>query len=329
MIRTGQNTQLVDPGTVRKQWIEFALLIGGTGLLLAIVFVGLALPVWRLLFQTLRQFAMLQAQQGIGAAGLLCLLVFQAGFSLAAWGLFAWIAVRGGMRLRATASHANSQFDMPPMMDAAALNQPIAPAQVAGQTAVPGLSMPPTVVQTPTVPPQPLPHVQVTMMPDPFEKLAFMQYPFTAPRTAAPVSQAPIPTAEEQKVHPKRAEVTNEATVLRPNPLSSNNRTSRWQEPPSHLSQQATQRQPGNSETQGDPFAVNEDAVKLFLRENALPKSKEQPEQKPGFGIPNPEFLFGNPFEGLLPDVFEHDEDLKRSIKEQHRNIYQHSAPDA
>jgi hypothetical protein len=57
-----------------------------------------------------------------------------------------------------------------------------------------------------------------------------------------------------------------------------------------------------------DPFAVKEDVLHVF--------EQEEPEEH----TPEPDdpvFVYGNPFEGPLPDVFMHDEDLKRSIEEQ------------
>lgn len=48
-------------------------------------------------------------------------------------------------------------------------------------------------------------------------------------------------------------------------------------------------------------------------QENALPDQSEQDDE---FDEDDP-FVFGNPFSGPLPEVFHHDEDLKRSIVEQ------------
>jgi hypothetical protein len=39
------------------------------------------------------------------------------------------------------------------------------------------------------------------------------------------------------------------------------------------------------------------------------------------------EYVFGSPFDGPLPDIFEHDEDLKRAISEQSKRRPQPVAP--
>ncbi len=65
------------------------------------------------------------------------------------------------------------------------------------------------------------------------------------------------------------------------------------------------------SVVEDDPFAVKEDVLHVFEQEEPEEHTSEQDEQD------DPVFVYGNPFEGPLPDVFMHDEDLKRSIEEQ------------
>jgi hypothetical protein len=55
-----------------------------------------------------------------------------------------------------------------------------------------------------------------------------------------------------------------------------------------------------------DPFAVQEE-----------PPQEEQDASEDDDAV----FVFGNPFEGPLPDVFMEDEDLKRSVLEQQANL--------
>lgn len=69
---------------------------------------------------------------------------------------------------------------------------------------------------------------------------------------------------------------------------------------------------PGGS---SDPFAVQADLLELFAQPEApvaqtpAQSVRGQPEQ-----AAQAEFVFGNPFEGPLPEVFEYDTDLKQSL---------------
>jgi hypothetical protein len=356
-MRTGQQIQFAYPAIIRKQWIAFALLTGATGLILAALSVGLALPTWRLLFQAIKQFPTLQAQQGMSADGFLLTLLVQAGFSLAAWTLFIWIAGRAVMRLRTTeaqiATRLTTQPAMAPGADTFMPHQPVAspqaahpftmqpPAGAAANTSVPASSLaptilPPAVVQQPpalapsnaatVLAPQPiLPRVQVTLMPEQPgvpETKTLVQRSSPAQHTPVPPPSMPEVTSQQatRGVHPAQALSTN-ATIL-PRQTFPSSPGVREQEQPSSPSLQP--KTPGRQQReQKDPFAVNEDAVKMFLQGDALSAPKEQAKSgQAAPGMPGAEFVFGNPFEGLLPDVFEHDEDLKRSVKEQQRTIY-------
>lgn len=65
-----------------------------------------------------------------------------------------------------------------------------------------------------------------------------------------------------------------------------------------------------------DPFAVKEDVLNIFEEQPAQQEQNASPEEED-----DAVFVFGNPFEGPLPDVFMEDEDLKRSILEQQASL--------
>jgi hypothetical protein len=75
------------------------------------------------------------------------------------------------------------------------------------------------------------------------------------------------------------------------------------------------------SVVEDDPFAVQEDVLHVFEQED--PEELEEEEQA---SEDDPVFVYGNPFDGPLPDVFMHDEDLKRSIEEQNMTISENSS---
>jgi hypothetical protein len=84
------------------------------------------------------------------------------------------------------------------------------------------------------------------------------------------------------------------------------------------------------SVVEDDPFAVKEDVLHVFEQEE--PEEPEGQAQEPEEQEQEPEdsiFVYGNPFEGPLPDVFMHDEDLKRSIEEQNVTISEDAASQA
>jgi hypothetical protein len=63
------------------------------------------------------------------------------------------------------------------------------------------------------------------------------------------------------------------------------------------------------------------------MQENPLMQTGEQQGQTPFASEQDQSFVFGNPFDGPLPDVFEHDEDLKRSIAQQNIKPHTDHAP--
>ncbi len=74
------------------------------------------------------------------------------------------------------------------------------------------------------------------------------------------------------------------------------------------------------SEQHMSPEAVHE-------QEAASTTHPEQPDQQPAAGETQQHFVYGNPFDGELPDVFYHDEDLKRELRDQLAEQHKDNAP--
>jgi hypothetical protein len=120
---------------------------------------------------------------------------------------------------------------------------------------------------------------------------------------------------------PAPAEDPLEATVI--SDRSKMNRARQAEESKQALPVASPKRQPKQpapqqrdpfSVVEDDPFAVQEDVLHVFEQED--PEEQMQAEEEQA-SEDDPVFVYGNPFEGPLPDVFMHDEDLKRSIEEQ------------
>ncbi len=114
----------------------------------------------------------------------------------------------------------------------------------------------------------------------------------------ASASKAPVPSVEPQKTASSEVPPEKEKT-----------RTAKGI------------RQSDHSMTATDPYAVQPDpyAVQVDLFES-LPEEEEEDEKPSEPSAQRPEessFIFGNPFDGPLPDVFEHDEDLKRALQQE------------
>jgi hypothetical protein len=65
----------------------------------------------------------------------------------------------------------------------------------------------------------------------------------------------------------------------------------------------------------GNPFDVQSDLIDLFQESSTIEEQGENlgTDEEPG---PEQLYVFGNPFEGPLPDVFHHDKDLQRVVRE-------------
>jgi hypothetical protein len=63
------------------------------------------------------------------------------------------------------------------------------------------------------------------------------------------------------------------------------------------------------------PFTPETDDDVKQVRNRMVTKKEELPEEDNEEEDDNP-FVFGNPFDGPLPDVFRYDADLKRSVME-------------
>jgi len=71
---------------------------------------------------------------------------------------------------------------------------------------------------------------------------------------------------------------------------------------------------PSHQQDQPDPFAAQEEVLDLFEKEDdssSLPNEQFAIQEKI---VEEPVFVFGNPFEGDLPDVFTYDKDLQKAV---------------
>ncbi|WP_201378737.1 hypothetical protein [Ktedonobacter sp. SOSP1-52] len=64
-----------------------------------------------------------------------------------------------------------------------------------------------------------------------------------------------------------------------------------------------------------NPFDVQSDLIDLFQESSAIEEQGENPAIEE-MSDPEQLYVFGNPFEGPLPDVFHHDKDLQRVVRE-------------
>lgn len=316
---------------LKKQSTQFYLMVGGAVLLLAWLSVGLTPSTWGLLFQVIGQFKVLSAQYGTSAVWALLVLIGQSLLLLAAWVLLIGIVVRGSARFQAAQPSTYYTYAPP------ASPLPVAPPSSASLSAQGAqIDEQPTIIVPPEPPmevrpqsfsvqparadqvaematqitPLPSPDMQQPALPKPFD-------PYAPTRIFGQAQPAPGPDlgeiAEMQRAQNRRPE---RSAPLKP---------SKWQ----------------NDDPSIDPFAPHEDILSSSLQENPLLPTGDRPEQTPQTPPtelvrseqaveptqqgkqPAPAnkkedvFVFGNPFEGALPDVFEHDEDLKRSLKEQ------------
>jgi hypothetical protein len=81
-----------------------------------------------------------------------------------------------------------------------------------------------------------------------------------------------------------------------------------------------------NEDMAGGPFAAGKEALEAFQTTYRFPKPGPQ---QPAAAASSQDdgFVFGNPFDGPLPDVFEQDEALKRTITNLHSKPNQDQAP--
>jgi len=317
----------------RKQPVLFYLLAGGTGLLLAWLSVGLAPSTWWLLFQVISQFKMLWMQHGISTLWALLLLIGQSLLLLGAWVLLIGVVARESTRIHAllpasavaTAAVVpvpDPMLEMPispsaPVMPVSRLQ----PAQGAAASAHPG---PPT--QRTRTPASPVQSDQVkvhdTLPPTQILQGARAAQTERTKRTSEkaartnPSSSPDILRSSAQKASDPYAVsniVDQEEQIPFPDlpqaqeVQKKQNKRSKWQ----------------NDDVPSDPFALNEDILRMSLQSTPLQEAgghleQAQPAQPTSLDDDQDEiFVFGNPFDGALPDVFEHDEDLKRSLIEQ------------
>jgi hypothetical protein len=69
--------------------------------------------------------------------------------------------------------------------------------------------------------------------------------------------------------------------------------------------------------TDDNPFDISADVFTLFESEPSAATASGSAESEQAIDNAEPTYVFGNPFEGPLPDVFTSDDDLRRVVREQ------------
>jgi hypothetical protein len=315
---------------LKKQSTQFYLLVGGTVLLLAWLSVGLTPSTWWLLFQVIGQFKVLSAQYGMSAVWALLILIGQSLLLLAAWVLLIRIMVRGSARF--------STYYEPPVSA-----QPVFPPSSASPSAQGVRTDERSTVIVPPEPP-----VRVIPQPSSVQSVRVAQTDQVA-EIATQIT--PLPSPDIQRSAWQKSSDPYAPTSIfgqdqqAPGPdlaaIAETQRAQRAQNRPPGRQAQIKQSKWQSDDPASDPFAPHEDILAWSLQDDPLLAREDHPEQTPQ--IPpvqqvKPEqtvepvqqvkqtapadekedvFVFGNPFEGTLPDVFEHDDDLKRSLKEE------------
>jgi hypothetical protein len=360
-----QNIPSTRPASsVGRLWLHFYLPVGGTCLLLLWLSVGLAPSTWWLLFQAIRQFSTLWAQQGASVLWSFLLLIVQSLLLLAAWVLLIRLTLKEKARFKKAKqvplpSVAVMAADPPappqlasslPLLEAPTLIQPAQTLPVADQPTK--LEVPPPVQAPRAEQHSPVRFLsmrkkrQVSSNPDlvtPTTRLSEAPTQISAANIAEFPTQQEIPSGRpaqsafssqlsasnsEQKHVKKQVkprEKANQALPKEPErnvPYEASNSYSlpdifaqveQIPFPEPHLMGQEKQ----SNNAADDPSAIPEDILRLFRQEDSPEEVEHQEVQAEPPGEQDPLFVYGNPFEGPLPDVFEHDEDLKRSIAEQ------------
>ncbi len=281
-----QDRQIIQSASsIRRQLGQLYLLVGGTALLLAWLSVGLSPSTWWLLIQIIRQINVLWARQGASILGMLLLLVIQSLLLLSAWIVLIWVALRESSRLYAL---------------------------------LPGIAKPIPVTPVAVTAPQPMQDSPMPVRPD-------------LPVTASPVQSSLIEQpAGVQSQHFRKTQMAPlKGTAQMPQITHVSEVPTQYNVSPAFdvpgpqneavmfPVQDHMQQVKIDEAVVNNPFTVHENVMEAFLQENPLKKAEGSLEQMRLADEPEQKFVFGDPFEGPLPDVFEHDADLKRSVDQQ------------
>lgn len=292
------STDLIN--STRKQLRLFYPLVGITALLLAWLTVGLGPSTWWLLLQVIKQFSQLWSQHGVIVLWSLILLVAQSLLLLAAWILLIWIAASGGSHFYAVLPEA--------AMRARSMSMPKSPPFVFSDAEAVVPYQPASPQPVLVAPQQSLSALETVQNPQVEQSAAASPLPFDA-------AQVKI---SEVIVHPPHTAYTSAAPMG--NHLWLSDKPAVSPVPPrSQDEERSSDPFAVHQDEPGDPFAVHEDVLKTFMQEIPPMQADKRQEQTSLANEQDHSFVFGNPFDGPLPDVFEHDEDLKRSIAQ--RNI--------
>jgi hypothetical protein len=383
-VSTLHNTEAVQlASSIKRQFMLFCLLTGSTALLLAWLSIGFAPSTWWLLFQAIRQFSVLWADQRTRLLWSLLLLIVQSLLLLQAWVLLIRVAVREGSRLYALLSKNDQQVMAAPTASVAATMPASAPSATTPPS--PLADVPTQLIQPTPTAPTPDQSLEPTVLPPvqtfPDRQLADAQsQPLRKTRLAsskqiagaaelmhniaeAPTQMNALPSPDTQASAqetsldypvqlsfpsqqsifvPEQAEFLEQTIQTSPEEASRNDPYEEFnpyavndvfgqeeqisfpelelrstkQDKLISYSTDASLAIPGNMARQFQQEGLREEVgqpgkQESFQEEAKQPEQQEQPAEEQ-----EQLFVFGNPFEGPLPDVFEHDEDLKRSILE-------------
>jgi hypothetical protein len=359
-MRTMRSTQSVygEP-SVRRKSIQLYLLLAAAALVLVWLTVGTGPSTWGLLLQVIIHLNGLWAQQGVGALGVLMLLFVQSLLLLAAWLLFILIAVgeisrlytilpeneRPALVLPALLSEAPTVIQ-PGLMTAvpSPYVSPVFPPAQSPQIEPPAAHYRPgTYRKTRIGPVEQGSQVEQTaymtgvtqqndIMPS-LDALRSLDWQEAFP-VAPDYTELSFPQQEhlpEQGREEEQTKTTSDATSVSDH--AANDTTPLNVHSPYEVTnvykqlEQGLDQEPhlvpeerGDGGILNDPFAVYENAIETMQHEKPVEEAKAQLKPKQPAKEQDQEFVFGNPFEGPLPDVFEHDVDLKRSLVERESN---------
>jgi hypothetical protein len=357
-MRTMHSTRSVygEPSAGRQS-TRFYLMAGAATLVLVWLTVGTGPSTWGLLLQVIIHASRLWAQQGIGVLGIIILLLVQSLLLLAAWLLLILTVVREISRLHLDSFEAEkkpSTLPVPPASGTAGSMvavsfQGVSPAPLSAQSLpveqhtardrtgpLRKIRLDAPASDTPME--QTIYVTEVTKQNDLMQSLDGLRildwqeaFPVAANYTQLPFPQQEQPLDEKLKESRQDARSVSDGIAKVSNIPEAHDPyevTNIYGQVGQSLAQgfHPVPKKEGDGGVPDDPFAVQENVFEMLQQAQPVEEAKAQsrPEHQSG----EQEFVFGNPFEGILPDVFEHDVDLKRSLAEQDNHPHSRNAAD-
>ncbi len=316
-----------------RSWLPI-LIVGGVIFWLS---GGFPPTAWVLLSQLISRWSALQATQGSAALIPLCILVVQCVLLLIAWGMLVlviireisafkdWQAQKRIVQLQAallasgnapaTAATVNRPVSPLPQPQQAVQQKPVAQQSVQ-QKPVAQQSVPKPVAQQSVWYDQvsgPLTPVQ----PEPANRGLRIELDESDSAPDSPFDNKLL-TSMQLKSRGLRLDL-DKPEAMPPNPFDGDDKS-----PSAQLKSRGLQvSSDGTSRpvkgNPNDPFGAKDDVFDFFLEsdedaENAAPDEEEAPVEEAEPEKEIPPFLYGNPFEGELPEVFRYDMDLRQSV---------------